>query len=190
METRSLSMAHFLKKPFIEKPVDSEDHNLWVYYPRSQGGGVRKLFRNVGRRSSEFFAGIVEPRAMGEPGRSYIYEQFIPLDDGEDIHAYAVGPSYCHLETQRSPTVDGLVRRNTRSKEIRYPLSPSRQESEIAKLIVNALGQRVCGFHVLRAGGKSYVTGVHGWRVAKDNTDYYDECAKILRDLFINIKDR
>ncbi|KAM6426730.1 inositol hexakisphosphate and diphosphoinositol-pentakisphosphate kinase 1 isoform 3-T4 [Liasis olivaceus] len=166
-------------KPFVEKPVSAEDHNVYIYYPTSAGGGSQRLFRKIGSRSS-----VYSPESSVRKTGSYIYEEFMPTD-GTDVKVYTVGPDYAHAEARKSPALDGKVERDSEGKEIRYPVMLTAIEKLVARKVCVAFKQTVCGFDLLRANGQSFVCDVNGFSFVKNSMKYYDDCAKLLGNIIM-----
>eukprot|EP00485_Elphidium_margaritaceum_P001590 CAMPEP_0202689928 /NCGR_PEP_ID=MMETSP1385-20130828/5094_1 /ASSEMBLY_ACC=CAM_ASM_000861 /TAXON_ID=933848 /ORGANISM="Elphidium margaritaceum" /LENGTH=1059 /DNA_ID=CAMNT_0049345147 /DNA_START=134 /DNA_END=3313 /DNA_ORIENTATION=+ len=161
-----------IRKPFVEKPLNAEDHNVYVYY---KGGGSRRLFRKVGNRSSE-------PSSCSCVRRTgnFIYEALIPSTT--DIKVYTVGDCYVHAETRKAPTVDGIVERDVFHKEVRHKCRLTKYEKKIAHDIASAFDQQVCGFDIVRSReGRPFVIDVNGWSFVKSDRKYFDDCAQRLR---------
>jgi len=165
-----------IEKPFVEKPVSGNDHAVFIYYSKAQGGGSRRLFRKIGNKSSEFHD--VDTIRKG----SFVYEEMIP--GGRDIKVYTVGEDYSHAEIRKSPWVDGFVQRDCFGKEIRRAIRLTDEEREICRKVVRAFKQQICGFDLLRdRRNRPYVIDVNGWSFVKNNRKYYDDCARIIKEM-------
>jgi inositol hexakisphosphate/diphosphoinositol-pentakisphosphate kinase len=86
-----------LYKPFVEKPFNGDDHNIYIYYPPNLGGGHKRLFRKTKEYSSLYFPNLNKIRR----DKSYIYEEFLQ-SDGFDIKVYTIGKDYAHAEERKS----------------------------------------------------------------------------------------
>uniref|UniRef100_A0A669EI27 Inositol hexakisphosphate and diphosphoinositol-pentakisphosphate kinase n=1 Tax=Oreochromis niloticus TaxID=8128 RepID=A0A669EI27_ORENI len=164
--------GEIFQKPFVEKPVCAEDHNVYIYYPTSAGGGSQRLFRKCKTSSSHATRGL--PTWV-------ISQVFVGVFISCQV--YTVGPDYAHAEARKSPALDGKVERDSEGKEVRYPVMLSAMEKLVARKVCLAFKQTVCGFDLLRANGHSYVCDVNGFSFVKNSMKYYDDCAKILGNI-------
>jgi inositol hexakisphosphate/diphosphoinositol-pentakisphosphate kinase len=176
--------SHSLRMPFVEKPACADRHDIYIYYPSSMGGGVRRLFRKTADRSSEYYnpredekcGDVAQVRLDG----SYVYEAFLDADVQQDVKVYCVGPHYAYGESRKSPVVDGVVERLPDGKERRFVTTLSAEESKAATAIVSGFRQFVCGFDIIRCKNRFFVIDVNGWSFVKGNEEYYREAGKYL----------
>jgi inositol-hexakisphosphate/diphosphoinositol-pentakisphosphate 1-kinase len=73
--------------------------------------------------------------------------------DGFDVKVYTVGSDYAHAEARKCPSLDGKVDRDSKGKEVRYPVNLTYQEKDIARRIAIGFKQDICGFDMLRSKG-------------------------------------
>ena len=172
-----------ITKPFVEKPKNGDDHNIYIYYPMNHGGGQTRLFRKHKDLSSLYYPNINKIRR----DKSYLYEEYLQTD-GFDIKVYTVGENYAHAEERKSPSLDGKVERS-KGKEVRYPVNLTPAEKKIARKIVQIFKQNICGFDILRSKGVSYVCDVNGWSFVKGNRKYFQDCAILLRNIILSVID-
>lgn len=165
-----------IEKPYVEKPVYSEDHNINIYYStecKGRENGVCRLFRKIGSKSSNFNKNS-QGLSYRENG-SYIYEKYMEMVDYLDIKVYVLGKKV-YAETRKSPVKDGIVIRSKSGKEERKEIKLTEKEIDAVVSVSKAFGQFICGMDVLRSSnGQFIVVDVNGWSFVKSNPTYYTQ---------------
>ncbi|GJQ09932.1 hypothetical protein GpartN1_g1723.t1 [Galdieria partita] len=176
--------SHTLHMPFVEKPACADRHDIYIYYPLSMGGGVRRLFRKTADRSSEYYVPREDEKcgdvAQVRVDGSYVYEAFLEADIQQDVKVYCVGPYYAYGELRKSPVVDGIVERLVDGRERRIATTLSTEEINTAAAIVSGFRQFVCGFDIIRCKDRFFVIDVNGWSFVKGNEEYYRQAGRNL----------
>lgn len=91
-----------------------------------------------------------------------------------------MGANYCFALTRTSPAISSTVDRSVDGRENRQITVIKGEEADAAAKIWTGFGQAICGFDIVRCGGKSYVIDVNGWTSVKHQPVFYEECASIL----------
>lgn len=160
-------------KPFVEKPVRAEDHNVFVYF---KGGGVRKLFSKTRKRSSIFD----RERRKVRSGGNYVYEPYLEPRGRRDVKAYGVGGEWFYAETRKAPTVDGIVERGANGMERRDRTELTEREIKTCEKVAKAFRFFTIGFDLLRVGNHTFVIDVNGWTLSKTSKEFATVCGKRL----------
>lgn len=177
--TGSKQVSLTMRKPFVEKPLNADDHNVYVYYP---GHVVQQLFRKTANACSILVERLTTVRTRG----SYLYQEFHQPHRSMDIKVYAVGGDYFYAVARKAPTVDGLVERTKEGLEVRYRVLLTDQEVDMCTRVCRAFKQFVIGFDILRADNTSYIIDVNGWSFVKDSTEFLAMCGRRIAFNILN----
>ena len=171
-----------IQKPFVEKPIDAGDHNVYVYF---RGGGVRKLFRKTKVLSSV----LDGSRRHVRTGGSYIYEPYYEPRGKCDVKAYGVGGDLFYAETRKAPTVDGIVERGPNGREVRKRTELTEMERNMCAKVARAFRFFEIGFDLLRVGDRTFVIDVNGWSLSKNSTEFAMICgARLAKHIVRNVR--
>ena len=174
-----------LERPFVEKPANGEDHNVWIY---GADGSRRRLFRKTATSSSELDAR--PDGAAWWPVRRegpFVYEAAVKTP--HDIKVYAIGDwedeqraPHVVARRRKAPTVDGRIERDANGVELAEDIELTPAELDTVRRVMRATRSLVCGLDMLRDedGGPSIVCDVNGWSFVKNCEPYYPKCARTL----------
>ena len=171
---------HVIKKPFLEKPFDTDDYNIRIYYPSKTGGGCKIIEKKKGVFRAKYRADLNTIRRHGE----FVYEKFLP-NDGFDIHVNTIGVDYFHAEASKSPMVDSDEIQTMKTR-MSFPVNLTMKEKMLCKKIVLILGQLNCKIEIIRSRGQSYICDVKGFAILKNNQKYLRDFVFILRKHIYN----
>ena len=176
-----------LDKPFVEKPLDSERHDIRIMYNSRDGGGCTQIFRRVFEEDGK--AKNSERNDNGKIRRDgvFVFEEFIVQKDPVDIKVYAVD-DYAYAEMRKPPGEDGKPVLDEFGREVRVKVDLTDDEKLAARKITKEFGQTVCGFDILRreTGGFA-VIDINGWSFVKSKIggEDFPICAKIVHEKII-----
>lgn len=148
-----------LRKPFVEKPLDADDHLCIVYHAGDGGASVIERKR---------VTHLPDRRAI-RPTGGYVYERYHRAVAGADVKVYAAGDDVFFAETRTRTPAGAVVRAAT-------PLSAA--ETRVARRVAAAFGQFLTGFDIIRAtDGRVLVIDVNGWSVGKAESGAFVKAA-------------
>lgn len=166
-----------LRKPFIEKPVDSRDHRHYIYFSTKTGGGCKLLFKKDGVFHSKYKKKLNDIRRNGH----FIYEKYLP-HDGFDIHVKTIGVEYFHAQATKSPTMRGSELQSLKQRpRVSFPVNLTMAEKSLCRKVVLLLGQLNCQIDIIRSNGKSFICDVNGFSLEKAKKKFLKDFVFILK---------
>jgi len=135
---------HVIKRPFIEKPIKTDSHDIVIYHANGKGSTVMHTPPEQGTQVYHS-----ENNSIRTDG-PFIYEEFLP--NALEVKIKIIGADFACGECR--PTTDKGVAERTAIE-----LTP--MEIEITKKLQGLVQQDFFGFDVLRYRGESYVIDVN-----------------------------